>query len=99
MTVLLWQPVLRFLASQSDPSGLDRAETFWNFLSHGLRPWCLGQFQLSFSVKPRWVPRSFSEVRLGPTATHYYGIAKVWSRRRNIEEQQHGFMPSWAYCC
>ena len=65
-----WQTVLRFLASPSDPSGLARAETFWNFRSHGLRPRCFDQFQLSFSAEPRWVPRSFSEVRSGPAATH-----------------------------
>jgi len=36
MMVLGGQPVLRFLASRSDPFGLDRAEAFWNFRSHGL---------------------------------------------------------------
>jgi len=46
-----WQTVLRVLASPSDPSGLARAETFWNSRSHGLRPWCFGQFQLSFSAE------------------------------------------------
>jgi hypothetical protein len=65
-----WQTVLRFLASPSDPSGLARAETFWNSRSHGLRPWCFGQFQLSYSAESRWVPRSFSEIRSGPAATH-----------------------------
>ena len=65
-----WQTVLRVLASRSDPSGLDRAEAFWNSRSHGLRPRCFDQFQLSFSAEPRWVPRSFSEVRSGPAATH-----------------------------
>jgi hypothetical protein len=30
--------------------------TFWNSRGRGLRPRCLGQFQLSFSLKPRWVP-------------------------------------------
>jgi len=64
-----WQTVLRFLASPNDPLGLARAETFWNSRSHGLRPWCFGQFQISFSAKPRWVPRSFSEVLAGPAAT------------------------------
>jgi hypothetical protein len=70
MRILLWQPVLRFLTSRSDPSGLDRVETFWNFRSHGLRPWCFGQFQLSFSAEPRCVPRSFGKVRSGPAAKH-----------------------------
>ena len=68
MMVLSWQLALRFLASQSDPSGLDRVEVFWNSRSHGLRPWCFGQFQLSFSAEPRWVPRSFGEVSSGLAA-------------------------------
>jgi hypothetical protein len=59
---ILPQPVLRLFASRSDPFGFDRVETFWNFRSHGLRPWCLGQFQFSSSIEPRWVPRSFSDV-------------------------------------
>ncbi len=65
----LWQPVLCFLASQRDPSGLDRVETFWNSRSHGQKPWCFRQFQLSFSAEARWVPRSSSEVRSGLAAT------------------------------
>jgi hypothetical protein len=65
-----WQTVLWFLASRSAPPGLDRAESFWNSRSHGLRPLCFGQFQFSFSAEPRWVPRSISEVRSGLAATH-----------------------------
>jgi hypothetical protein len=60
---ILQQPVLRYLASWSDPFGFDRGESFWNSLCHGFQPWCLGQFQLSSSVEPRWVPRSFSDGR------------------------------------
>jgi hypothetical protein len=65
------QPVLRYFASRSDPFGLDRVETFWNFRGHGLQPWCLGQFQFSSSVEPRWVPRSFSDVRSGLAALQF----------------------------
>ena len=43
-------------ASRSDPSGLSRAEAFWNSLDCGRRPQYLGQFQLSFSAESRWVP-------------------------------------------
>jgi hypothetical protein len=80
-----WQTVLRFLASPSDPSGLARAETFWNSRSHGLRPWCFGQFQLSYSAESRWVPRSFSEIRSGPAATHpEEKTLAVYLWRRNV---------------
>ncbi|MBI5317607.1 MAG: hypothetical protein HZB34_16725 [Nitrospirae bacterium] len=42
--------------SQNDPSGLGRAEAFWNSLSCDHTIAIFGQFQLSFSAKPRWVP-------------------------------------------
>ncbi len=53
----------RFLTSQRDPSGPQLAEAFWNSFSRGLRSRCLSQFQLSLSLKPRWVPHASGEVR------------------------------------
>jgi hypothetical protein len=50
-TISKWEPP----ASGRDPFGFQRAETFWNSRGHGLRPWCRGQFQLSFSLKPQRV--------------------------------------------
>jgi hypothetical protein len=41
-------------------------ETFWNSHGHGLRPWCCGQFQLSFSLKPHWVPAPPVKSAVGP---------------------------------
>ena len=57
-------------ASRSDPSGLSRAEAFWNSLDCGRRPQYLGQFQLSFSAESRWVPAPSAQshpVLLGAT--------------------------------
>jgi hypothetical protein len=59
----------RSSASRSDPPGPQRAEPFWNSLSHGLRPCYFGQFQLSFPLRPRRVPRSSGEFRSHPGHT------------------------------
>ena len=41
-------------------------ESFWNSIGHGLRPWCLSQFQLSFTATSRWVPAPSGNVRSEP---------------------------------
>jgi hypothetical protein len=55
--------------SRSDPAGLGRAEDAEDCFLLGIsvatvsRPWCGGQFQLSFPAKPRRMPRSYSDAR------------------------------------
>lgn len=54
---------VRAPTSRTDPSGLHRAEAFWNSRRHGLATVGVGQFQLSFPAPPRWIPRSSGQVR------------------------------------
>ncbi len=58
-------------SSERKPSGIPAAAI--------ARSRCLGQFQLSFSLKPRWVPHSSGEVR--PRACHTAAIRR--SKKRN----------------
>ena len=52
---LAWGWCLR--ASRSDPSGLLRAEAFWNSRGQARRrAWCRGQFQRSSPDQSRWGP-------------------------------------------
>jgi|SRR5438034_6739505 len=49
-----------------------------------VRSQCLGQFQLSFPAKARWVPRSSGEVRSEPWHTCSYGQGPGrWCERAN----------------
>ena len=54
---------------RSDPSGRGGAESFWNFFGHGLRPWCLSQFQMSFPVASRWMPAPSDNICAEPWRT------------------------------
>ena len=53
----------RSRAYRRDPCGRGGAESFWNSFYHGLRPWYLSQFQLSFPAASRWVPAPSGNVR------------------------------------
>jgi hypothetical protein len=59
----------RSRAYMSDPCGRGGAESFWNSFGHGLRPWCLSQFQLSFPAASRWVPAPSGNIRSEPWHT------------------------------
>jgi len=59
----------RSRAYRSDPCGRGEAETFWNSFGHGLRPWCLSQFQPSFHAASRWVPAPSGNVSSEPWHT------------------------------
>lgn len=69
-----------FLTSRSDPSGLSRAEAFWNSFDCGPRPQCLSQFQLSVSADSRWVPAP-------PAKSHPAYLATPLSLWRNGNER------------
>jgi|SRR5207244_6934696 len=59
----------RSRAYKSDPCGRGGAESFWNSFGHGLRLWCLSQFQLSFPAASRRVPAPSGNVRSKPWHT------------------------------
>ncbi len=61
--------------SRIDPSGLSRAEAFWNSLGPGLRPGCLGQFQFSFSAESRWGPAPPAQVAKQHSALPLWGVS------------------------
>jgi len=52
-----------------------------------LRPWCLGQFQLSFPVQPRRIPRSSGHIRETqgiPVERRDLSVGKGYSASSNL---------------
>src|SRR5262245_16714700 len=74
----------RLRTSRRDPSGFQRAEAFWNSRGHGLRPWSRGQFQLSFSLEPRWV----SALSVKSAAGFYLPILLKQHRRPALRDAE-----------
>ncbi len=64
------------------PSGISAATV--------LRPWCLGQFQLSFPAQPRRIPRSFGHGREAQRHPCRWGHLSKRKREENVPSRGYG---------